>query len=161
MFTVTKSYRDLPAAHRQPKHDGHCRWIHGHNWGFDLTLGCTELDENGFVVDVGKLKPVKSWLEHIFDHTLLINQDDPELHRWRELHEQKLIDLRVVPNCGMEALAQYVCEGINLLFAAGQCGDGPALRGVHVVSIVCLEDSKNVATYKPGDITSPTHEIEA
>lgn len=150
MHTVKKSYRDLPAAHRQPKHDGHCRLIHGHNWGFDIVLGCTSFDPNGFVLDVGKLKPVKDFLTETFDHTLLLNEDDPlfigdeleaEFDMLREL--SKLVK---VPNCGMEGLAQYVFEEVQLILERA-FNDDFRNRGLRVVEVTCFEDSKNSSTY--------------
>ena len=43
--TCSKRYSDIPFAHRQHKHDGHCAFIHGHNWAFELTFVATSLDE--------------------------------------------------------------------------------------------------------------------
>lgn len=149
MITVTKSYRDLPAAHRQPNHDGHCRLIHGHNWGFDITFACRELDANGFVIDVGKLKAVKQWLERHFDHTLLLNEDDPHLQfleNTLQQHSLFLTDIVIVPNCGMEGLARFVATSLNgqgrVLF-----GEEAHSRCVRIVSVTCHEDGKNSATY--------------
>ena len=51
MLTCKKSYRDIPFAHRQHHHDGHCAFIHGHNWDITLTFACSKTDANGFVVD--------------------------------------------------------------------------------------------------------------
>jgi 6-pyruvoyltetrahydropterin/6-carboxytetrahydropterin synthase len=143
MQTITKSYRDLPAAHRQPNHDGHCRLIHGHNWGFDITIACDILDENGFVLDVGKMKSVKARLEELFDHTLLINYDDPLIEQFKAMDRTGLVALVLVPNCGMEGLAKFVCMDIQKVLenTFGQ------ERGLQVTSVVCFEDAKNVATY--------------
>ena len=55
MITCSKLYKDIPFAHRQHLHDGHCSQIHGHNWDIKLTFSCKELDAMGFVVDFGKL----------------------------------------------------------------------------------------------------------
>ena len=30
-FTSSKTYRNLPCAHRQWKHEGHCAYIHGYS----------------------------------------------------------------------------------------------------------------------------------
>lgn len=143
MFTITKSYRDLPAAHRQPKHDGHCSLVHGHNWGFDITISCLDLDENGFVLDVGKMKEVKGYLELMFDHTCLINMDDPQMKLFEQMHLDKLIDLRVVSNCGMEKLAEMVASQVHSILVREYGTE----RGVRVDSVTCLEDAKNVSTY--------------
>jgi 6-pyruvoyltetrahydropterin/6-carboxytetrahydropterin synthase len=144
MQTITKSYRDLPAAHRQPNHDGHCRLVHGHNWGFDITIACDTLDENGFVLDVGKMKVVKARLEQLFDHTLLINYEDPLLSQFKTMDREGLVELVLVPNCGMEGLAKFVCHDIQKILEDTFGTD----RGLQVIEVVCLEDSKNIATYK-------------
>jgi 6-pyruvoyltetrahydropterin/6-carboxytetrahydropterin synthase len=149
MHTVTKSYWDLPAAHRQPKHDGHCSLIHGHNWGFDIVFGCDVLDENGFVVDVGKLKPIKQWLEETFDHTLLLNEEDPLLDYIQQSFMRDLCRMVIVPNCGMEGLAKLVFEKVSMLLANHDAFALSVLkRTLLVIEVTCWEDSKNRATYR-------------
>lgn len=151
MYYITKQYRDLPAAHRQPKHDGHCRFIHGHNWGFDIIMTCRDLDENGFVIDVGKLSKIKEYLVKMFDHTLLLNLDDSmngPLLQGLENGQAVMADIRQVPNCGMEGLAKLVFDTITVLIQ--ETGDiAGADRGLVVVEVTCYEDSKNSATYSP------------
>lgn len=140
MYTVTKTYRDLPAAHRQPKHDGHCRLIHGHNWAWDITFICAILDENGFVIDVGKLDKVKEFMTSHFDHTLLLNADDPTLSDLC-FSLKHLADIVTVPNCGMEGLAKFVYEKVGEMINLKS-------RELRVVEVTCWEDSKNRATYR-------------
>jgi 6-pyruvoyltetrahydropterin/6-carboxytetrahydropterin synthase len=62
------------------------------------------------VVDFGGLKELKKWLEHIFDHTFLVAQDDPELDAFKAFDERGVIQLRVLPNPGMEGTALYVYQ---------------------------------------------------
>lgn len=159
MHTVTKSYRDLPAAHRQPKHGGHCRLIHGHNWGFDITLTCQELDDCGFVIDVGAMHCIKHFLEDHFDHTLLLNDDDPaKAHLLNSIGlttggNQGYARIITLPNCGMEGLAQFVFGEVSKMIG----DDGGKLydrkqstgqkRGLRVVGVVCWEDQKNRAAF--------------
>lgn len=158
MHTVTKQYRDFPAAHRQPNHDGHCRLIHGHNWGWDITFTCDALDENGFVVDVGKLGEVKKMLTEHFDHTLLLNKEDPEL-TWMMSRLQDtlgpgvsrptpLARIVIVPNCGMEGLAEFVFKEVMKIIDADIFGVAFE-RNLRVQSVTCWEDSKNSATWTP------------
>jgi len=122
--------------------------IHGHNWAFDITFGCNFLDENGFVVDVGKLEPVKRFLVDYFDHTLLINVDDPAIpvggedEGWIE----PFAKIVRVANCGMEGLAKWVFEEVQRIVVKEV--PGAKERGLLVVEVVCWEDSKNRATYR-------------
>lgn len=151
MFKVVKTYKDLPAAHRQHKHVGHCRQIHGHNWGFDITFTCEVLDENGFVVDVGKLKPIKQRLEALFDHTTLINADDPLLHTFKDMDAAETLSLVIVPNCGMEKLAELVFRDATSILVA-TFPSGVTHRKLRVLEVVCWEDSKNKASFKPDSV---------
>lgn len=157
MFSVTKQYRNLPFAHRQPNHKGHCRFIHGHNWAFEITFQCDRLDSCGFVIDIGALKPVRDFLEMYFDHTLVLNQDDPLLKHSEMLNEFAHVIL--VRNCGMEGLAQHVMLHINRMLLVGEldlidaltAGEASSQRGVMVTKVVCHEDDKNSATFEPKD----------
>lgn len=150
LLTVTKSYRDLPAAHRQPNHAGHCKLIHGHNWGFDISFICDTLDNNGFVVDVGRLDEVRAFLKDKFDHTLLLNEADPMLEAFCDFCEEDdrfefLAKIVAVPNCGMEGLARFVAEQVQHIID----GWRDAERGLRVFEVVCWEDSKNRSSYIP------------
>jgi 6-pyruvoyltetrahydropterin/6-carboxytetrahydropterin synthase len=150
-YTCQKTYSDLPAAHRQHLHSGHCAFVHGHDWGFTITFGCDRLDSNGFVVDFGRVKYIKEWLDGMFDHTLLINEDDPELGRvFEALADLRLVDLRVVPNCGAEGLARFVFRHVQDLLLQNEGEANTKGRGLRVVSVTCSEDSKNAATYQGG-----------
>lgn len=145
MHTVTKQYRDLPAGHRAPGHGGHCQYLHGHNFGFDITFTAAQLDECDFVIDVGQLQAVKKFLGEAFDHTLLINADDPlrdEIIR----NIGKISQIRLVESCGMEGLAKMVFENVEKILDEDFPGSVER-RGLRVVSVTCFEDSKNSSTY--------------
>ena len=92
---------------------GHCRFVHGYDRSVHLVFECSELDDKMWVMDFGGLKPIKAWLEDLFDHTLLINEDDPELEFFQEMEKRDLCRLRVMPNVGMEGSAKYVFEYID------------------------------------------------
>ena len=76
MYTCSKTYTDIPFAHRQHKHEGHCSYIHGHNWSIKFTFGCHKLDDNGFVMDFGKMKFIRDWIEINLDHAFVYNKGD-------------------------------------------------------------------------------------
>jgi len=149
MTTIRKRFGPYPAAHRQPKHDGHCAQIHGHNWYFEVTFTAETLDKCGFVLDVGKMHHIKAWFNERFDHTVLLNLDDPllpQFEKWdadfRMATHSHLFKIVKVPDCSMEGLAQWV--GANLQAVLDQ-SDHNFSRGVAVVSVTCYEDEKNSA----------------
>ena len=114
-FTCSKQFEGYPCCHRQWRHAGHCRFVHGYSRSFTLWFAATELDECGFVVDFSSLRPLEQQLREQFDHTFLVNADDPLLEDWRRLHDQGALDLRVMDNVGMESTAALVFDWANSL----------------------------------------------
>lgn len=153
LISITKRFANLPFAHRQHLHDGHCRLIHGHNWDFEVELRADSLDENGFVVDFGKLKWMRQWFENNFDHTLVLNEADPALRYLREglcdpagsgPEVKELFPFAkivVVPNCGAEGLAKWVLWELNRRLREVIGID----RNVRIYRVRAFEDEKNSA----------------
>jgi 6-pyruvoyltetrahydropterin/6-carboxytetrahydropterin synthase len=137
-----KTYRDIPFAHRQHRHDGHCALIHGHNWSITLTFACSEVDENSFVIDFGKVKYLKAWIEANLDHACLFNQDDTEKD---DLLAQfgHLFKPYIVPSSSCEGLAQHLYEVFNPMVQTQT--DGRAW----ITLVEVEEDNKNSAAYSP------------
>ena len=112
-FSCSKSFVDFPCSHRQWQHDGHCKFIHGYSRSFTFWFRAKELDANGFVVDFSSLKPLQKRLKQQFDHTFLVNKDDPLLNYWRELHDLEALDLRIMDNVGMEFTSKLIWKWAN------------------------------------------------
>lgn len=72
MFTIKKKF-EFSAAHQlvglPPGHQ--CGQLHGHNYEVEVELAAETLDDRGFVVDYGELKPLKEYLKAKFDHGFL------------------------------------------------------------------------------------------
>ncbi len=146
MFTCQKTYSDIPFAHRQHRHDGHCVHIHGHNWSLTFKFGCDQLDACGFVVDFGKLKPLRSWIDENLDHACVFNQDDPYLDEIQSLNEKsdsRLFKPLVVEQCSSEGIAQYLYGVVDPMIR--DMTDGRA----YLISVTVTEDSRNSAQYTP------------
>ncbi len=142
MLTCKKTYRDIPFAHRQHLHSGHCSLIHGHNWAFTLTFACRETDANGFVVDFGDLKYLKAWIDEHLDHACLFNENDPMKDALLKEYGQ-LFKPYILPNCSCEGLAQHIYEVFNPLVQT-QTADR-----VWITEVEIEEDTKNSAAYRP------------
>ena len=99
-------FRQWQATH------SHCRFIHGYALAFRFVFAATQLDKHGWCYDFGGLKPVKSWLTEMFDHTMVVEVHDPDLPRFEFLARDGLIDLRVIPRVGCEGFAKYVFEHV-------------------------------------------------
>jgi len=130
-------FRQWHAAH------SHCRLVHGYALAFRFVFATEALDERNWCFDFGGLKPVRNWLHEMFDHTMLVAEDDPELAEFRRLEERGLIALRVLPAVGCEATARLVHDHVAR-FVAQETGGRVWLESVEV-----REHSGNSAIYEP------------
>lgn len=142
-YYSTKTYgndRGLSCCFRQWKAThSHCSLLHGYSIGIKLIFESSTLDTRNWVMDFGGLKDFKTWAEYMFDHTLIIAEDDPKLEIFKKLarinkytavdeeviasvvgcdllkeskpHEiGSLCDLRIVPAVGCEAFAKLAFD---------------------------------------------------
>lgn len=108
-YVSSKTYgpeTGLSCCFRQWRADSHCSKLHGYALSFKFTFGTNTLDSKGWVVDFGGLKGLRDSLVHLFDHTLVVANDDPELEEFIELRRSGLVDLRILENVGCEAFAE-------------------------------------------------------
>ncbi len=141
-YTCSKHFRDYPCCHRQWKHSGHCRFVHGYSRSFTVFFAARELDKFGFVVDFSSLRLLEKKLRDQFDHTFLINEDDPFLEEWKSLHEGGALDLRIMKNVGMESSAKLVWEWSNSLLVNRDSGRSCCWR------VEARENETNSACYE-------------
>lgn len=119
MHFVTKTYGHecgLSACFRQWRASSHCQYLHGYPLSFKFTFAAEKLDENGWVINFGGLKPLKAWLEFTFDHKLLVAEDDPARKYLMMLSASMdgsltpLAQVKIVPAVGCEAFATMAWE---------------------------------------------------
>nr|WP_306264298.1 6-carboxytetrahydropterin synthase [Pararhizobium sp. IMCC3301] len=117
IYRSTKTYdhqEGLSCCFRQWRAShSHCQLIHGYALAFRFVFATHELDQHNWCFDFGGLKPVKAWLKQMFDHTLLLAEDDPQLPVFEGLANAGLADLRIMPAVGCEATAQYVFDYVS------------------------------------------------
>ncbi|MEM5877704.1 MAG: 6-carboxytetrahydropterin synthase [Candidatus Aenigmatarchaeota archaeon] len=141
-FYSTKTFENFPCAHRQFKHSGNCALIHGYSRSFTFIFGCVQLSKEGFVVDYGDLDDLKAHLEYMYDHTLLLDEEDPYLEVFKDLEKKGVLKLRIQPmGPGMEATAKYLCEYGDKLIREKTKGRA------WVVAVEARENSKNSSLY--------------
>jgi 6-pyruvoyltetrahydropterin/6-carboxytetrahydropterin synthase len=142
-YISSKSFKGYPCTHRQWKAESHCRFVHGYSREFYFEFACDELSDEFWVMDFGGLKEVKSWLEDMFDHTFLIAADDPYLEKFQQMDKDGIIQLRVMPNPGMEGTAKYVYDKVNAMVS--KLTD----KRVWVTKVEVRENEKNSAFFIP------------
>lgn len=149
MITCKKTYSDIPFAHRQHRHDGRCALVHGHNWSITLTFGCHEPDQNGFVVDFGRLKFLRDWMDEHLDHACVFNRDDPMRERLTAVGGDAIWKPYVVDSCSCEGLARHLFDVFDPMVQHTTAGRA-FLLGVELT-----EDAKNSAAYTVPVATRP------
>lgn len=140
-YYSTKNYPPslgLSAVFRQWRADSHCRFLHGYALGFRFKFTASYLDQNGWVMDFGGLKPLRDALVEHYDHRVLVAEDDPELDTFMQMSMRGLGRVIVQPRVGTEAFALH---GFNT--AKRLVNDGR----VRVISCECYEHDGNSASY--------------
>ena len=79
----------------------------------------------------------------MFDHTFIVAEDDPYLALFKNLHEQGLVQLRIIKAVGAERFAQYIYEKVNPFILEETQGR------VRVVRVEFSEHQRNTAIYEP------------
>ena len=112
-FVSTKTYGHeigLSTCFRQWRAESHCSKLHGYALSIRFEFEAETLDENNWVVDFGGLKGLKEILVDLFDHTLLVANDDPYHAELVKLHYLGLAKVHTVQATGCEAFAKLVYE---------------------------------------------------
>ena len=150
-FYSTKTYgndRGLSCCFRQWRSThSHCSLLHGYSIGVKVIFECESLDERNWVMDFGGLKEFKKWLEHMFDHTLLIAEDDPHKDLFLNL-PQDTASIRLVPAVGCERFAEMAYNELAKIIA-NSVTNGTALNPtVRVKSVEVFEHGANSSIYE-------------
>lgn len=98
----------LSCCFRQWRAESHCNRLHGYALQVETEFGCSERDQNGWVVDFGGLNIFKQDLINSYDHRTLVAADDPKMNLFQEMERAKLINLRVMGRVGVEAFAEEI-----------------------------------------------------
>ena len=115
--------------------------LHGYCRDVYIEFGATTLDKQGFVVDFGCLKEVKRWLEYNFDHTTVLQADDPLVNDFLEKQADGLLKLTLLPTVSCEGWAVYIAKYIDNFIK--NVTDNRA----YVISVDVRENSKNSGKY--------------
>ena len=160
MFKSTKLFDGFSCCFRQWKAETtHCRFLHGYGVSFRVTFE-GELDHRNWVWDFGGMKRAKTkidgmspkeWMDYMFDHTVLVAEDDPFLPDLKKLHHRPekglqyhgILQLRVVPATGAEKFAEFIYNKLNK-FVKEETNNR-----VRVQQVEFREHNKNSAIYSP------------
>ena len=127
----------------------HCRFIHGYGISFKVYFE-GELDDRNWVWDFGGMKRAttlidgkqpKAWMDYMFDHTLIVAEDDPWLEAFKQMGDSQVAQVRVIPSTGAEKFAEYIYHKLNEFVKA------ETVNRVKVIKVKFMEHGKNAAYY--------------
>jgi 6-pyruvoyltetrahydropterin/6-carboxytetrahydropterin synthase len=149
-YQSTKLFDGFSCVFRQWRAEGtHCRFLHGYGVSFRVWFE-GELDERNWVWDFGGMKRAKgtidgmnpkAWMDHMFDHTTVVAEDDPYLENFKEMWKDGIIQLRILPAVGAEQFAKYIYEKLNAFVKEETNGR------VTVIRVEFMENNKNSSCY--------------
>ena len=149
-FQSSKVFDGFSTVFRQWKaEDTHCRFLHGYGISFKVYFE-GELDHRNWVWDFGGMKRAKTqidgmspkaWMDHMFDHTVIVAKDDPKIDLFKGLNSNGVIQLREVEATGAEKFAEFIFNKLNPFVQEETNGR------VKVKQVEFKEHGKNSAIY--------------
>ena len=149
-FQSSKVFDGFSTVFRQWKATTtHCRFVHGYGISFKVYFE-GELDERNWVWDFGGMKRAKTlidgkqpkaWMDYMFDHTLIVAEDDPELKAFQQMDVAGVAQVRVIPATGAEKFSEYIYNKLNEFVKT------ETNNRVKVTKVKFMEHGKNAAYY--------------
>ena len=149
-FQSSKVFDGFSTVFRQWKaEETHCRFVHGYGISFKVYFE-GELDDRNWVWDFGGMKRAKTlidgkqpkeWMDYMFDHTLIVAQDDPFLKAFEEMGTAGVAQVRIIEATGAEKFAEFVFNKINEFVKT------ETENRVRVTKVKFMEHGKNAAYY--------------
>jgi len=149
-FQSSKVFDGFSTVFRQWKaKETHCRFLHGYGISFKVYFE-GELDEKNWVWDFGGMKRAKTlidgkqpkeWMDFMFDHTVIIAEDDPGMGGWETMNKLEVIQLRIIPATGAEKFSEFIFNKLNEFVKT------ETNNRVRVTKVKFMEHGKNAAYY--------------
>ncbi len=154
-YISAKKFDNFSVALRQWKaQHSHCQLLHGYAFKIKVWFGSNEpdvekqLDDMNWIVDYGCFKKepqgngLRQWLDDQFDHTTLIEKDDPYLDLFQQMEQMNLCKLIVMDKMGAESVARLVYNKFNDKLSktdAGRC---------KVIKVEVFENDNNSSIFE-------------
>ena len=159
-YRSTKRFDGFSTVFRQWAAEGtHCKYLHGYDVEIKVTFE-GKLDHRNWVWDFGGMKRAKgtidgmnpkAWFDYMFDHTTIVAEDDPSLEIFKQMNDEGIVQLRIVPNVGAEKFAKFVFDKVS------KFGQEETEGRVRVVDVEVFENNRNSATYSEDSIHKTMH----
>jgi len=149
-FESSKVFDGFSTVFRQWRAETtHCRFVHGYGISFKVYFE-GELDDRNWVWDFGGMKRAKTlidgkspkaWMNYMFDHTMIIAEDDPEVEAFKQMDTAGVAQVRIIPATGAAKFAEYIYNKLNTFVKEETEGRA------RVTKVTFMEHGKNAASY--------------
>jgi 6-pyruvoyltetrahydropterin/6-carboxytetrahydropterin synthase len=150
-FQSTKIFDGFSTVFRQWKaEETHCKYLHGYGVSFKVWFE-GELDEKNWVWDFGGMKRAKNkiddmspkeWMDYMFDHTVIVAEDDPFVESFQSMGVHGAAQVRVIPAVGAEKFAEFIFNKLNDFVKL------ETENRVQVIRVEFMEHGKNSGVYE-------------
>ena len=154
-YLSCKKFENFSVALRQWKaQHSHCQLLHGYAFKIKVWFASNEsdinkqLDSMNWIVDYGGFKKqpqgngLREWLEYMFDHTTLIEKDDPYRDLFEQMQMEGICKVHFLDKMGAESVAKLVYDKFNDVLSKT---DGGICK---VVKVECFENDTNSSIYE-------------
>ena len=154
-YMSCKQFENYSVAIRQWKaQHSHCQLLHGYALKFKVWFASNEpdvdkqLDDMNWIVDYGGFKTppqgngLKDWMNHMWDHTTLIQKDDPFADIFVQMEQMNLCKLHLLDKMGAESCARLTLEKFNDVLSKTDGGRCKCVR------VECFENDTNSSIYE-------------
>jgi 6-pyruvoyltetrahydropterin/6-carboxytetrahydropterin synthase len=84
----------------------------------------------------------KAWMDYMFDHTLIVAEDDPFIESFKLMDRAGAAQVRILPAVGAEKFAEYIFNKLQEFIHTETEGR------VRIHRVEFLEHGRNTAIYK-------------
>ena len=84
----------------------------------------------------------KEWMDYMFDHTIIVAEDDPYINTFQQLDNAGIAQVRIVPATGAEKFAEFIFKKLNTFVRT------ETDNRVHIKKVEFMEHNKNTAIYE-------------
>ena len=150
-YQSTKVFDGFSCVFRQWKAEGtHCKYVHGYGVSFKVWFE-GQLDEKNWVWDFGGMKRAKgtidgmnpkAWMDYMFDHTMIVAEDDPFLESFKLMDRAGAAQVRILPAVGAEKFAEYIFNKLQEFIHTETEGR------VRIARVDFMEHGRNSAIYE-------------
>jgi 6-pyruvoyltetrahydropterin/6-carboxytetrahydropterin synthase len=150
-YQSTKVFDGFSCVFRQWRaEETHCKFLHGYGVSFKVWFE-GELDHRNWVWDFGGMKRAKgtidgmnpkAWMDYMFDHTMIIAEDDPFIESFKLMDKAGAAQIRILPAVGAEKFAEYIFNKLQEFINIETEGR------VKVIRVDFMEHGRNSAIYE-------------